>query len=163
MESKEKDFKEISNTIMKVYHDEMHRYLNANSEGTLTDHDVIIMIMNLTIGISTNIYYSLKQILPTTNMDFDFIRAKLSNSLVDSFEKIKDYNPKESAKPLTMEQIKEIQENGFAVIKMPDGSERRITQDEILVKKKDADKITEAIKKDTIHAGGAKKIIIPSK
>ena len=161
METKEKDFKEMSANIMKSYHEEMHKFLNSHPEGTLTDADVIIMIMNLTIGVSTNIYYSLKQILPTTPMDFDFMRAKLSNSLVDAFEKIKEYNPKESVMPLTVEQVKDIQDNGFTIIKMPDGSERRVTQDEILVKKNDADKLTEAVKKDTLHAGGSKKIIIP--
>ena len=161
METKEKDFKEMSGNIMKSYHEEMHKFLNSHPAGTLTDADVIIMIMNLTISVSTNIYYSLKQILPTTPMDFDFMRAKLSNTLVDSFEKIKDYNPKESVMPLTVEQVKEIQDKGFVIIKMPDGSDRRVTQDEILVNKNEADQITEAVKKDTVHAGGSKKIILP--
>ncbi len=158
MTNQEKDFKDISKAIMKTYHEEMHRYLNSKAAGSLTDADVIVMIMNLTMGISTNIYYSLKQILPTTPMDFDFMRAKLSNSLVDSFEKIKEYNPKESVMPLTVEQVKEIHEKGFAIIKMADGSERKVTEDEILVKKEDADKMLQ----ETKDAPHTPKIIIPT-
>jgi hypothetical protein len=158
MSNQEKDFKAISHAIMQTYHDEMHKYLNSKAAGSLTDADVIVMIMNLTMGISTNIYYSLKQILPSTPMDFDFMRAKLSNSLVDSFEKIKQYNPKESVMPLTVEQLKEIHEKGEAIITMADGSQRTVTKDEILVKKEDAEKILQ----ETKDAPHTPKIIIPT-
>jgi|GEM_PF-2911630 hypothetical protein len=158
MSDQEKDFKDISQAIMRVYHEKMHDYLNSKPSGSLTDADVVIMIMNLTMAVSTNIYYSAKQILPTTPLDFDFMKAKLSNSLIDSFEKIKDYNPKERMLPLTVEQIKDIREKGFAIITMPDGSERKVTQDEILVKKEDADKLLNEAK----TAPSTPKIIIPN-
>lgn len=158
----EKDFKEISSTIMKCYQDQMHTYLNSKPDGSLTDADVIIMIMNLTIGVGTNIYYSLKQILPNTPMDFDFMKVKLSNSLVDSFEKIKEYNPKESMLPLTVEQVKEINEKGSTIIKLPDGSERTVTKDELLVKREDADKLLDEAKKEAINAANTPKIITQS-
>lgn len=158
----EKDFKDISSAVMKCYQEQMHTYLNSKPDGSLTDADVIIMIMNLTISISTNIYYSMKQILPTTPMDFEFMKVKLSNSLVDSFEKIKEYNPKESMMPLTVEQVKEINEKGSTVIKLADGSERTVTKDELLVKREDADKLLAEAKRETINAASAPKIITES-
>lgn len=162
MESREIDLNTINKAVLKTYQEKMHEYLNSKPPGALTDSDVIMMIMNVTVNVSTNIYYSLKQILPTTVMDFDFIRAKLSNSLVDSFDKIKEFTPKESVMPLTVEQIKEIQEKGSAIIKMNDGTERRVTKDDLLVKRDDADKILKDVKKETLHAPGAKKIITKS-
>lgn len=164
-EQQEKDFQDILKAVMKTYHDKMHDYLDSKSVGTLTDADVVIMIMNLTMGIATNVYYSLKQILPTTPLDFEFMKAKISNSLIDTFEKIKEFNPKESVMPLTVEQIKEIQEKGSAIIKMSDGSERTITESDLLIKKQDSGKIVEAIKRETskdhptIIIPGNKKII----
>ena len=122
---------------------------------------LFVLIMNITISVSSNIYFSVRQILPTTIMDFDFMRAKIINCLVDSFEKIKSYNPKDVAMPLTVEQVQEVQANGFTIIKMPDGSEKRITQEDILIKKSEADKIKEAVKKDALYAGGSRKIIVP--
>ncbi len=158
MDLKEKYFKSISVSIMKTYHEKMHEFLNSQPAGTLTDADVIILIMNLTMSVSTNLYYSLKQILPTTPLDFDFMKAKLSNHLIDAFEKIKEYNPKESVMPLTVEQVKEIRDKGFAIIKMSDGSERKVIEDEILIKKEDADKVL----KEAKDSQDSKKIIIPS-
>lgn len=158
MSDKEKDFKDISQAVMKTYHEKMHEYLNSKPQGSLTDADVVVMIMNLTMSVSTNIYYSLKQILPTSSLDFDFMKAKLSNSLIDSFEKIKEFNPKERMLPLTVDQIKEIHEKGFAMITMPDGTERKITEDEILVKKEDASKLINEAK----NATSTPKIILPT-
>lgn len=158
MESRETDFNVIYKAIMEVYHEKFHEYLSSKPTGSLTDSDVIIMIMNLTVAISTNIYYSLKQILPTTPMDFDFMKVKLCNSLADKFEEIKSYNPKESVLPLTVEQVKEITEKGFAVIKMPDGRERKIMKEEIMVKKEDKDQLLKEAVKD---ATSTSKIITP--
>lgn len=147
----ESEFKNISSAIMRCYHEQMHEYLNSKPPASLTDSDVIIMIMNLTIGVGTNIYYSLKQILPTTNIDFDFIKAKVINSFVDEFEKIKEYNPKENTMPLNADQIQEIAENGFCIIVMPDGSERKVTKEDILIKKEDVDKLINMQKKEVSH------------
>lgn len=156
--SKEEDFKQIAQAVMNTYHEKMHDYLNSNPQGSLTDADVIIMIMNLTMSVATNIYYSVKQILPSSQLDYDFMKVKLSNSLADSFDKIKQYTPKESIMPLTVEQIEEIMKNGFAIITMPDGSTRKISENEVLVKKEDAEKLI----KETKEAPHSKKIIVPS-
>jgi hypothetical protein len=160
MDSKEQDLQDISKAVMATYHDEIHKFINSKAAGTLTDADVIIMIMNVTISISTNIYYSLKQILPTTPMDFNFMKAKLSNSLIDSFEKIKQFNPKENMMPLTVEQVKEIKYKGYTIITMQDGSERKITEDQLMIKREDAAPLIEGVRKETISAN-TPKIITP--
>src|ERR1700679_2383693 len=110
MDSKENSAKEILRKVMKCYNEEMHHYLISLPDGRLTDSDVIFLILNLTLGISTNIYFSLKEILPTTIIDFDFAKAKLINSLSDSFEEIKKYIPEKNNMPLTVEQVVEIHE-----------------------------------------------------
>lgn len=159
-ESKEEAFKRISGDIMRCYHEKMHEYLNSQETGTVTDADVIVMIMNLTMGIGTNIYYSLKQILPTTVIEYDFVKAKIINSFVDAFDKIKDYNPKNDMLPLTTDQVKEIAREGFAMVTMPDGRQRKVTKEDILIKKEDVDKLAELKSKEIIGAN-TPKIIIP--
>ena len=94
MSDKDTDLQNISKEIMKTYQNEMHAYLNSKKDFELTDADVIVMIMNLSVGISTSIYYTLKQILPSTKLDFDYMKAKMCNSLVDEFEKIKTIQSK---------------------------------------------------------------------
>ncbi len=167
IEIQEDDFKKISNNIMRCYQEQMHEYLNDKATGSLTDSDVILMIMNLTIGISTNIYYSLKQFLPTTSIDFDFIRAKLCNTLVDSFDKIKEFNPKDNTMALTVEQVKEIIDNGECVITLPDGTTRKVTKDDLLIKREEADKILNAAKENAekekeVKNADTPKIILPN-
>lgn len=156
--SKEEDFKGIFKAIMNTYRDQMHDYLNSKPAGSLTDADVVIMIMNLTSAVGTNIYYSLKQYLPTSPLDFDFMKVKLVNSFADSFEAIKSYNPKDGVMPLTVEHLKEIQEKGFVIIKLPDGTERKVTDNDILIKKDVAEKLV----KETKEAAHTPKIIVPS-
>lgn len=145
-QDKQIDLNVMSQTVMRAYQDAMHSYLASKGAGELTDADVIVMIMNLTIGVATSIYYSLKQILPTTPMDYDFMRASICNSLKDSLGKIKDYSPKETMLPLTQEQVGEIKDNGFTVLKLADGHERKVTADEVMIKREDADKIMESSK-----------------
>jgi len=156
MQNREEEFKRISSAVMKVYHEELHSFLNNNPQGTITDADVIIMIMNLTINVSTNVYYSIKQILPTTQLDYDFMRAKVINALVDSFIKIKDFNPRESTMPLTVDQIKEIYENGFCMVTLADGTSRRISKEDVLVKKEDVEKLIDEKKKEKADASTPK-------
>lgn len=159
MSSKDEDFQNISKAIMKTYQDKMHEYLNSKPDGELTDADVIVMIMNLSVGISTNIYYTLKQILPNTKLDFDYMKAKMCNSIVDGFEKIKEYNPKDTMLPLTTEQVKEITEKGFAMIPLADGSFRKVSIDEIMVKRGDGDKLLEEAKQKAEDIVNTPKII----
>jgi uncharacterized protein YdaL len=156
------DFREMSHSIMRCYQDVMHNYLISKEAGKLTDADVATMVMNLTIGISTNIYYTLKQFLPNTTLDFDYMRAKMINALSDAFEQIKEYVPEEKHMPLTMDQVKEILTNGFAIIKMPDGSDKRITENEILVAKADKEKLLEEARKEAKNVINTPKIITES-
>lgn len=153
-------FTQISKDIMRCYQEKMHEYLNSKEAGTLTDADVVIMIMNITMSVGTNIYYSLKQILPTTTIDYEFVKVKIINSFVDSFDKIKDYTPSLDMLPLTQEQVKEIATVGHAMVTMPNGKIRKITKEDILIKKADIDKIAD-IHKPEIVGGNTPKIIVP--
>jgi len=159
-EAQSEAFRKISGDVMRCYHEKMHEYLNSKEAGTITDADVVIMIMNLTIGVATNMYYSLKQILPTTTIDFDFIKAKVINSFVDGFEKIKEYTPKNDMFPLTADQVKEIAREGHVMVTMPDGKVRKVTKEDILIKKEDVEKIAEMQKKEVVGAH-TPKIIVP--
>lgn len=159
MSNKDENFQDISRAIMKTYQDKMHEYLNSKPDGELTEADVIVMIMNLSVAISTNIYYTMKQILPTVKLDFDYMKAKMCNSIVDSFEKIKDFNPKDTMMSLTVEQVNEIKEKGFAMIPLADGSFRKVSIDEILVKRDDADKLLEEAKNKAEDIANTPKII----
>lgn len=157
---KETDFNLIYEEVLKCYEENLYDYLESKPAGSLTDSDVIIMIMNLTLTISSNIYYSLKKILPTTQMDFDFMKVKLINSLSDAFENIKKYNPKEKMMhPLTVEQVKEIHEKGFAYVTFQDGTQRKITVKDILVKKEDSEKLLQEQKRESVNANPPKIII----
>ncbi len=153
-------FKKISSAVMKVYHDEMHDFLEDAPEGSLTDAEVAIMIMNLTIGSATNIYYSLKKFLPKVNLDFPFMRAKLINEMSATFEKIKDYNVKDQLIQLTPEQIKEIQEKGSTTIKNESGDEEKITMKDLMVSRKEADAFLNKAK-EVLKDADTPKIIVP--
>lgn len=159
MSSKDEDFNKITKAIMKTYQDQIHEYLNSKPDGELTDADVIVMIMNLSVGISTNIYYTVKQILPHTKIDFDYMKAKMCNSIVDGFEKIKDFNPKDTMMSLTVEQVNEIKEKGFAMIPFADGTVRKVGIDDIMVKRNDADKLLEEAKQKADDIVSTPKII----
>jgi flagellar motor switch protein FliG len=98
------------------------------------------------MGVTTNMYYTLKELLPTTPIDFDYIKATILNNLKDNFEEVKDYQVKQKYMPLTVEQLKEIKEKGFTFVDMPDGSQRKITDQDILVSEKDAEKVLDHAK-----------------
>lgn len=159
--SKETDLSVMTTAIMKTYQEKIQHYLHSKPEGALTDADVIVMIMNLTVGVSVNIYYTLKQILPETKMDYPFMRAKMINAIADGFEKIVEYKPEETMVALTVEQVAEIKEKGFAVVPMPNGGARRITMDEIMVKRQDADKLLDEAKQKADEIANTPKIITP--
>ena len=159
MASKDEDFQNISKATMKTYQDKMHEYLNSKPDGEFTDADVIVMIMNLSVSISTSIYYTLKQILPNTKLDFDYMKAKMCNSIVDSFEKIKGYNPEDTMLTLTVEQVKEITDKGFAMIPTADGSLIKVSMDEIIVKRKDGDRLLEEARQKADDIANTPKII----
>ncbi len=162
MQSREEFFKKITTDVMDTYHEKMHDYLANTADGNLTDADIIVMVMNITMSISTNIYFSLKQILPMTKLDFDYMKVTIINHLKDSFEEIKKFSPKEGVMPLTTDQIKEIQKNGFTIITMPDGQERKVSEKDLLIKKADADKIAESVKEQAGVQSTVPKIIKPS-
>lgn len=161
MSKRNVDFERISKAIIGCYQEEMHRWLDENSDGKLTDADVIIMVMNLTIASSTNIYYSLKNILPRAPLDFDYMKATMMNAMIDGFEKIKEYKASDSMRTLTLDEVKEAQEKGFVIIKNDDGSERKVLKDEIYFSKESAEKMKEDVKKQAIHAPKEPKLILP--
>lgn len=154
----ENDFAAITQAVMKAYNDELAKYLAK----PLTEADVILMIMNLTMSVSTNIYYSLKKYLPQTEMDFDFMRAKICNSIVDSLDGIKSYNPSQETMQLTPEQLKEINSLGFINLKMPDGSMKKVTEKDILIHKDDLEKLMAETKNKVIQENARPKIITRS-
>lgn len=161
MSKHSQDFERISKSVIGCYQDEMHKWLDSNSDGKLTDADVIIMVMNLTIGLSTNIYYSLKNILPRAPLDFDYMKATMMNSMIAAFEKIKDYKPSEAMRTLTIDEVKEAQEKGFVIIKNEDGSERKVLKEEIYFSKDTAEKMKEEVKKQAILSSKEPKLILP--
>lgn len=160
-DEKNSALQKIANATMSTYHEKMHEFFQANQNGEITDADVIVMIMNVVISTATNVYYSFKQYLPTTVIDYEFTRVTIINALVRQLDEIKQYNPKETTMALTAEQVTEIVEKGFAMIKMPDGSERKIMKEELLIKKEDQDKLIAAKKKEAL-TNDPPRIITPS-
>jgi hypothetical protein len=162
MQTREDSFKEILTDVVRTYQNKMHDYLTNKPDGSITDADVVLMVMNLTINVSANIYRSIKEYLPTTTVDFDFMRAKMINAMADEFEKVKVYKPEQGLMPLTTDQIKEIMDKGHAVITMPDGTEKKVHKDDLLLKKEDVDKFAKEAKRETVNAN-TPKIIIPGR
>ena len=160
-EKLEPELKRICTSILSTYQKEIDNFLTSQPSGSLSDADVIIMHMNLITNIATNIYYKLKDILPTTPVDFDYMKASIINSLKDSFEKVKEYKPQEKYMPLTVAQIKEVFEKGFSMITMPDGEEKKITKSDILIKSDELKKLLDDTKKEVKDAASAPKIIKP--
>lgn len=148
MNDRETEFKNIVKKIMAVYSDEMENFTQTKEVGSLTDSDVIIMNMNVIMSVTTNMYYWIKDILPMSVIDFDYIKVSIINNLKDSFEKIKEYEPKQKYMPLTVEQIKEIREKGFVMMKMPNGDEIKVTEKDLFIKESDAEKILNSDKKE---------------
>jgi Asp-tRNA(Asn)/Glu-tRNA(Gln) amidotransferase C subunit len=63
---------------------------------------------------------------------------------------------------LTVEQVNEIKEKGFAMIPLHDGSVRKVSMDEIMVKRDDADKLLEEAKEKAKDIVNTPKIITSS-
>lgn len=156
-------FKNICNTVLKTYDNEMHNYLQEAPEGTLTDADVILMIMNVTIAIGTNLYFSLRKYMPRTKIDFKYMRATIINHLSNEFLKIKEFKPEEDMIQLTNEQLLEIKDKGFFMLKQPDGSSVKITAKDLLFKKDEIDKYLaeQDAKKEIKNAADTPRIITP--
>lgn len=161
MNNLEAEFKNIVVNVMRAYNKEFDEFIHSKPPGTLTDADIIVMNMNVIMSITTNMYYSLKDLLPTTTIDFDYLRATILNNLKDNFEKVKEYEPKQRYMPLTVDHIKEIKEKGFAMVTMPDGTEKKITQQDILGNEEDAKKVLSEAKKEAKNAARTPKIILP--
>jgi vacuolar-type H+-ATPase subunit F/Vma7 len=93
-------------------------------------------------------------------MDYDFMKAKMINSIADGFEKIKAYKAEDSVIQLTPEQVQEIKDNGFSII-MVDGKERKVTWDDLMVTKEDAEKMKNETTKRIKEDKNTPKIITP--
>lgn len=129
----------ISKKLREVYFEEIYHFISK--EG-LTNQDVIITIMNILVSVSGNIFYSIKDLLPNDDVDYKYIRAAIINKLSAIFEDIQNYKPS-LYEQLTTEQLIEIYEGGSTIIKMPDGSERTITKEDVVIKKEDYEKLVE--------------------
>lgn len=159
MDTRTQDLNDIADKVMRAYHGAIDDYLQSKKQGSLTDADVTMMVMNALITISTNIYYSLKQILPTSPLDFDFLRAKAINELVSSFMNIKDFKPESNRLPLTPEQCREILDKGFCMVKLADGVIKRVEKKDLHIKKSELEKIASEINKESIDATNSPKIV----
>lgn len=135
---KKADMDAILDDVMASYVDGLKKYLLAQPEGSLTDADVIIMIMNLCCNISKNIYFSLKTFLPTSVINYKFLEAKLINEMCDSFKKISSWNPADAMKVLTVEQLTEIKEKGFVILTLENGQTMRVEEKDLFIAKNQA-------------------------
>jgi len=140
-------FHGITTEVMRHYNLLLHEFLESAPQGSLTEPDVVVLIMNITMAAATNMYFSIKQYLPNTGADFDFLKAKMINSFVDAFEGIKTYDPKSQLLSLSIEQVQEIIDKGFVMITMPDGQMKKVTREEVMIKKD----VLDTIKKEPEH------------
>lgn len=154
-------FKKIATKVIDSYYDEMDSYFR-NPDYKLNESDVIMMVMNMTVGMAKNIYFSLKDFMPDRTLDFDFMRAKIINTLSDEFNKITEYNPKKTLIELNKDQLNEIVENGHAIVDLGDGNEIKVTEDDIYMKQDDAKELAEKVKKDVTNDINSPKIITSS-
>lgn len=83
-------FKKIHDKIISCFRDEFFSWIESAKERNVTEGDVLVMLMNLTISVSSGIYGTIRMYLPDTRIDFDFIRAKMINEMSDTFEKVKN-------------------------------------------------------------------------
>lgn len=141
----------ITSSIVRSYVKAMDEFIASNnmktSEKSLTNADVIVMILNVTVSSATAIYYSLKDYLHDETLDYDFMRAKLINELSSEMDKIKTYDPKSKMLQLTVDQIKTFIENGYVDVELKNGVIKRVTKDDILIDKNEADKYLHELKK----------------
>lgn len=148
----------IVGQVLKTYHSKMDDFIgeclkrsdkkNPDDENHLTNADVIVLILNVTVSAASNIYCSLKHYLnDEEKMDFDFMRAKLINELSSEMEKIKTFNPMSNLLKLSTDQIQKFIENGYVDVELTNGVIKRVTKDDILVDRNDADKYLHEIKK----------------
>lgn len=159
----EKISKEISISVVNFYHDKMTDYLSSEKDYTLLQTDVTLMIMNIALSICTNVYFTLKDFNPDCKMDFDFMRASFINILSKNLEGIKKYEPKESLYRLSTDEIKEIINNGFCIIKFEDGSERRVEKEDLLIKQSELEEVMKQEKLNKNSEKKSTKIISPEK
>ena len=108
MLDQDKYCKEITEDVSSFYHKRLKQFLLDKNRGSITEAEVIILIMNICIAMSVQIYFSIKDYLPNAEIDFDFSTAKIINAISDSFKKIKEYDPGDGLIELSKEQIKEI-------------------------------------------------------
>lgn len=131
--------RQISEDIINLYYKSMQDYL-SQQDGKILEGDVVVMIMNICLGTAVNIYYSIRDIMPNTQIDFDFARASIINKMSKNFDDIKEYK-KETPVQLTPSQLNDIQNNGKTLIEMPNGIKKEISKKDIIAKKTEVDKL----------------------
>lgn len=126
--------------LIEKYYDRMQEFFIDN-RGGLIESDVLVMVMNLVVGVSTNLFYSIKSFFPKTDtIDYEFIRATAINKLRENFDKIKEVDFSEDYVALTNEQLTEVQTKGFTEI-VTDGVKRTITREDVKITKREADRV----------------------
>jgi hypothetical protein len=133
---------------MDSYHSDLREYFKEN-QGKLLVPNVSLLILNCVTNVTTNLYYSLKDYLPDEKLDYDFIRVKMINELSTEFEGIKTHQSNREINELTEDQIREVLTKGFTIIKLKNGKERRITQQNIVLSKEEYDKYMESKNEST--------------
>lgn len=132
----------IVNNIMDVYHYELRQYFMEN-KGKLLTNDVILLILNITSNVSTNLFYSLEEYSNDEKIDYDFVKVKMINELATTFEAIKIYQPNKEVNEISAEQVKEIFSKGSTMITLKDGRQRKITEQQLMLTKEDYEKYME--------------------
>lgn len=89
-----KECKKILKIIMATYAEEMDKFISSNC--CISSDDIILMIMDLNISVSTSIYFSIQHFFPNLELKFDFIKAKIINKLSSSFDEVKNHGKNEN-------------------------------------------------------------------
>jgi hypothetical protein len=138
---------QITKELGSLFHEKMNDFLQTNCN-SLTDADVVILIMNLTISTSVNVYSSFKKYFTDeSQLDLNYIKVRVINALSDAFEEMSHFSTKDEdiLRKLTPEQIKQLLDDGEITYIDENGHKMAITQDNIMMKKSDAEKWKEKI------------------
>jgi hypothetical protein len=129
--------KEISKKIHTLYYQEMDDLISNND---LTGHETFDLIIDICIRTTFSIFHSLPVFFPEvkfTKEQTDDIRKEIIDFLESNLVGLENA----SQIPITSEQIKEIEEKGFAMVELPNGETKRIEQKDILITKQDVGKL----------------------
>jgi DNA-binding protein YbaB len=127
---------DLVDEIMSFYRDRMTNILEKNLSKDLLEEHVLSLIMTVTLHTSVNLFYSIRQYLPAVEFDVDLAAASIINRMSDGFKSLKDIK---TTYELSPEQLEEISKNEFVMIELPDGTMKKVTRDQVLIKQDDAE------------------------